>query len=67
MKTYPFDKRFLNFEDPEILKMMTGKDQSIHWKEAYGFDHASPSKDQKVSLKKKIYFQGRNFFYNPTG
>ena len=41
MPTYPFDKRFLNFADPEVLKLMVGDELEKNWKETYGFDHAS--------------------------
>ena len=33
-----FDKRFFNFEDPEVFEQMTGKDMIKHWKETYGHD-----------------------------
>ena len=33
-----FDKRFFNWEDPEVLKIMTGEDKERIWKEVYGFD-----------------------------
>ena len=49
--TYPFDKRFMNFEDPKILKLMLGTEVKKQWKEAYGFDFASrDSKDMSDVL-----------------
>ena len=39
--TYPFDKRFRNLEDPEVIKLMSGKDFRKNWKEVYGFDFLS--------------------------
>ena len=51
MKTYPFDKRFLNFEDPEVLKLMVGKDKAKNWKEVFGFNFVSYGGDKsEVSL-----------------
>ena len=45
--TYPFDNRFLNYEDPEVLKLMTsGKDMEKNWKEVYGVDFVSHRGDQ---------------------
>ena len=41
MKTYPFDKRHLNFDDPEVLKEMIGKNLEKNWKETYGVDFAA--------------------------
>ena len=43
--TYPFDNRFLNFEDPGVLKQMIGEGYQNHWKEVYGFDFAEISRD----------------------
>lgn len=36
-----FDRRFFNFEDPEVFVNMTGDDLKIHWKETFGFDFAA--------------------------
>ena len=50
VQTYPFDKRFLNFADPAVLKLMVGDDLEKNWKETYGFDFASHLEDgSKVS------------------
>ncbi|XP_023335743.1 uncharacterized protein LOC111707004 isoform X2 [Eurytemora carolleeae] len=60
VKTYPFDKRFMNYEDPEILKLMTdllymfstlgiGKNKKRNWKETYGVDHASKNTKQEAN------------------
>ncbi|XP_023332753.1 uncharacterized protein LOC111704672 [Eurytemora carolleeae] len=48
--TIPFDKRFLNFEDPKILKLMIGKNLEKHWKETYGFDFAAVAGDNSGSM-----------------
>ncbi|XP_023344500.1 uncharacterized protein LOC111713794 [Eurytemora carolleeae] len=48
--TYPFDKRFLNFADPEVLKLMVGDELEKNWKETYGFDHASYLDDSSKAL-----------------
>ncbi|XP_023345130.1 uncharacterized protein LOC111714290 [Eurytemora carolleeae] len=49
--TYPFDNRFLNYEDPEVLKLMTtGKDMEKNWKEVYGVDFVSHRGDQSEVL-----------------
>ncbi|XP_023340610.1 uncharacterized protein LOC111710724 isoform X2 [Eurytemora carolleeae] len=39
--TFPYDKRFMNFEDPEVVKeMLDTKELEKKWKEVYGFDFA---------------------------
>ncbi|XP_023340364.1 uncharacterized protein LOC111710493 [Eurytemora carolleeae] len=50
VKTYSFDKRFMNFEDPEILKLMVGKKMKKNWKETYGFDFVSYGGDKSEAL-----------------
>ena len=45
MLTIPFDKRYLNFDDPEVFKLMTGNDLEKNWKETFGFDFASVAED----------------------
>ena len=40
-RSVKFDKRFFNFEDPEVFKEMTGEEMSKNWKETYGFDFAA--------------------------
>jgi len=40
-RTMKFDKRFFNFEDPEVFKEMTGKDYQKNFKEVYGYDFVS--------------------------
>ena len=44
----------MNFEDPEILKLMVGKKMKKNWKETYGFDFVSYGGDKsEVSFSKK--------------
>ena len=51
VSTIPFDKRFLNFEDPKVLKLMIGKNLEKHWKETYGFDFAAVAGDNSGVCK----------------
>ena len=63
--TYPFDKRFINFEDPKVLKMMTGKDILKNWQDAFGFNFASKEGDSSevgflsFCIKVYLYTQSR--------
>jgi len=47
VKPVEYDKRFFNFEDPEVFKMMTGKNFEQNWKEAYGFDFVAQVQNNK--------------------
>ena len=40
-----FDRRFFNFEDPEVFENMTGENLNTHWKETYGFDFAAANNE----------------------
>ncbi|XP_023324173.1 uncharacterized protein LOC111698145 isoform X2 [Eurytemora carolleeae] len=59
--TYPFDNRFLNFEDPEVLKYMTGKNKTQKWREVYGYDFASKLGDTSDVLKNCIKAESSKF------
>jgi hypothetical protein len=43
-KTIPFDVNFMNFEDPDVFKRMTGPDYQKYWKETYGYDWVNQEK-----------------------
>ena len=40
----PFDVNFLNFEDPEVFKRLTGPDYKKCWKETFGYDWVNQQK-----------------------
>ena len=47
----------MNFEDPEILKLMVGKKMKKNWKETYGFDFVAYGGDKsEVSFSKILIF-----------
>ncbi|XP_023345922.1 uncharacterized protein LOC111714920 [Eurytemora carolleeae] len=59
--TYPFNNRFLNFEDPEVLKYMTGKNKTQKWREVFGYDFASKQGDSGDVLKNCIKAESSKF------
>ena len=49
-----FDRRFFNFEDPEVFENMTGKDMVKHWRETYGIDFAAAENGNADSNTRNI-------------
>jgi len=49
-RTKKFNKRFFNFEDPAVFKMMMGKNRKKHFRETYGVDYVNSG---NVILDKK--------------
>jgi len=46
----PHDKRFFNFEDPNVFLLLTGDDFQRHMQETYGFDFVAKTKYESPTL-----------------
>ena len=42
--TIPFDINFMNFEDPDVFKRLTGPDYKKYWRETFGYDWVNQEK-----------------------